>query len=66
MNTDLNHWYPKVKAGGVLAGHDYMNGTFSFGQFGVKSAVDNFVRHRQLQLQITREKESPSWFLFKP
>ena len=22
---DLNHWYPKLKSGGLLAGHDYHN-----------------------------------------
>ena len=33
---DLNSWYPKVKKGGVFAGHDYP------GWLGVKKAVDEF------------------------
>ncbi len=66
VTADLHQWYPKVKAGGMLAGHDYMDGAFSFGQFGVKSAVDKFVRHHQLGVHITRETDSPSWFIFKP
>lgn len=34
---DINAWLPKVKPGGVLAGHDYL----SFG--GVKKAVDELL-----------------------
>jgi hypothetical protein len=49
VRTDLRAWYPKVKMGGLLAGHDYMDGYLGFGPdlsggtlFGVKSAVDEF------------------------
>lgn len=34
VKEDLIHWYPKVKRGGVIAGHDY--------GAGVKKAVDEF------------------------
>jgi predicted O-methyltransferase YrrM len=33
---DLNLWYPKVRSGGIIAGHDYYAGT------QVKQAVDEF------------------------
>lgn len=33
---DLNLWYPKVRKGGIIAGHDYYQGT------EVKTAVDKF------------------------
>jgi SAM-dependent methyltransferase len=65
VKADMALWYSKVKPGGLLAGHDYMDGSFPFGEFGVKSAVDEFVRERQLRLHVTGEKDSPSWLLFK-
>jgi hypothetical protein len=39
---DLSAWYTKVRPGGVFAGHDYIDGNFQAGVFGVKSAVDEF------------------------
>lgn len=36
--ADLNAWYPKVRYGGVLAGHDYNDHSWP----GVKKAVDEF------------------------
>lgn len=66
VTDDLNRWHPKLRSGGMLGGHDYLDGTFEFGVFGVKTAVDNFVRLHSLRLQVTRERLSPSWYLFKP
>ena len=37
VEEDLHAWYPKVKVGGLVAGHDYGDG-----QWGVTEAVDNF------------------------
>jgi predicted O-methyltransferase YrrM len=52
---DLRAWYPKIRPGGVIAGHDYLDGNLPAGVFGVKSAVDEFfgalgipVRHTHL------------------
>ncbi len=39
---DLNAWFDKVKPGGIFAGHDYVDGMLAQGDFGVKSAVDEF------------------------
>jgi len=66
VKADLATWYPKVKSGGFLGGHDYMDGMIAEGEFGVKSAVDEFVREHQLRLHVTGESFSPSWFVFKP
>jgi len=38
--ADLAAWWPKVKPGGLFAGHDYENQDFP--KFGVKRAVDAF------------------------
>jgi len=39
---DLEAWHRKVRPGGVFAGHDYLDGRFDAGEFGVKRAVDEF------------------------
>jgi len=41
--ADLNAWYPKVKSGGVVAGHDYENTDYQ-----VKEAVSHFVVERNI------------------
>jgi hypothetical protein len=45
-----------------------MDGVFPFGIFGVKTAVDAFVKGHGLKLYVTggKHEESLSWFLFKP
>ena len=47
--SDLEHWYPKLKIGGVISGHDYIDGdyTVSIGhlvRFGVMDAVSEFLK----------------------
>jgi len=37
VRNDLRNWFPKVKSGGIIAGHDYTEPTC-----GVKMAVDEF------------------------
>ena len=44
----------KVRPGGVLAGHDYIDGVYVNGEFGVRSAVDEFFAERSL----------PVWAMF--
>jgi hypothetical protein len=39
---DLVDWWPKVRPGGIMAGHDYYDGIIPQGIFGVKSAADRF------------------------
>jgi predicted O-methyltransferase YrrM len=42
VKNDINAWFPKVKVGGVLAGHDYYeNNDFAP---GVKMAVNEIFR----------------------
>lgn len=43
VSEDLRLWFPKVRNGGVLAGHDYVSdGDYWFGKFGVQRAVNEF------------------------
>jgi hypothetical protein len=54
--NDILAWHPKVKPSGILAGHDYMDG-----DFGVKSAVNDFVANHDVDLQIIVDG-APSWY----
>lgn len=62
---DIELWYPKVKVGGVFAGHDYIqDGQYNEGIFGVKSAVDEFIKKENQKLFITNELWA-SWYCIK-
>lgn len=58
---DLNAWWPKVMAGGILCGDDYV----SFE--GVRTALDEFVRANGLSLKSTEKPGTnyPIWILQK-
>lgn len=63
VRDDLMRWFPKVREGGIFAGHDYLNGTHGQTRFGVQAAVDSFAQEHSLDLQITNEW--PTWFARK-
>jgi hypothetical protein len=50
---DVAHWYPKMRPGGIIAGHDYVDGEFPEGVFGVKRAVDEFFGQRGVRVRQT-------------
>ena len=57
---DLVSWYPKLKDGGLICGHDYQHDS-------VKKAVDKFFGKLQIEVKIVdniREK-SPVWYTIK-
>jgi len=63
VRADLEAWFPKVRAGGILAGHDYP-------EPGVRRAVDEFFAARGLPVHATgREpakagrRKNPSWIV---
>ena len=57
----LRDWWPKLKPGGVFAGHDY-SGHYP----QTIAAVDAFVIEMGLDLRIIDEKPHPSWWTIKP
>ncbi len=63
--NDLKAWYPKLKKGGVFAGHDYLDGELIGGSFGVKSAVDDFISDKEVSLYLTEENTIRSWYFVK-
>jgi len=50
---DITAWYPKVRRGGVMAGHDYFDGQVAQGTYGVKTAVQEFFGRRGLPITST-------------
>jgi hypothetical protein len=70
VTADLKAWYPKVKIGGVVSGHDYADGMWEypggFVRLEVKRAVDEFFSEKDIQ--VTKENISEtfiSWYIIK-
>jgi len=63
--ADMEAWYPKVKRGGLLAGHDYLNGVQGTTMFAVRAAADKFAREKNILLLSTRDS-FPTFLLIKP
>lgn len=55
-NTDILAWWPKIRKGGFLSGHDYRDDM----GFGVKQAVHGWLGDRQLRLG-----DNFTWFVSK-
>jgi cephalosporin hydroxylase len=62
---DLSVWYPKVRIGGILAGHDFLDGELPEGNFGVESAVRMFQQIHQFELSTTDDPPWRSWYFTK-
>jgi len=63
VKDDIELWHPKVKRGGILGGHDYLDGELDAGLYGVKEAVDEFAGVHGYEVILTQEKDWPSWFV---
>lgn len=70
VTSDITSWWPKIRRGGVLAGHDYVLRRNPHGViFGVVPAVHEFVGRHALQpwFHCTWPEENPgNWFIRKP
>ncbi len=63
---DMRLWFRKVRPGGILAGHDFLDGNLPEGEFGVMSAVREFERETHLRPSATQEPHWPSWYFVRP
>lgn len=62
ITEDLAAWWPLVRPGGILAGHDYTTECD-----GVRRAVDAMAARERLDVHVTRDpEESHSWWMEKP
>lgn len=58
--TDLMLWYPKVKVGGIVSGHDFFRAS---PMFGVERAVRDFVQWvGNPKINYTTERAGSFWF----
>lgn len=64
---DLRVWFPLVRGGGLMAGHDYNDGVFVEGVHGVRSAVDEFFGARAIPVRHTyTDVPAASWIARVP
>ncbi len=61
VREDVANYYPKVKVGGIIGGHDFYNG-HARDHDGVVRAVCEFAIQNKLPLQV----ELPDWWIKKP
>lgn len=76
IKEDIKHWWPKIKQGKFLAGHDYYQGKWKYFEkstqdnvtidVGVKKAVDEFSIKNNLSLVVFTDSPMPSWVVKKP
>jgi hypothetical protein len=68
VKEDLEAWIGTLKPGGIFAGHDYADGEYLQGVFGVKSAVDEFFARRGISVHVTKRPDPlfPSWIVEIP
>ncbi len=67
VREDIAARWPLVRPGGMLAGHDYVDGLLPTGVYGVKRAVDGFFAGLGLPVHSTTD-DAPylSWIVVKP
>jgi len=64
--TDIHAWWPKVRTGGVFAGHDYVDGEFPEGDFFWISALKQVLPGIGESTNVIRENNLyPSFFIVK-
>jgi len=65
---DLKAWYPKVKEGGIIMGHDYFaprHPKIKVLNFGVINAVNGFVESKHIKHLFIWKDNVPSWLFVK-
>jgi hypothetical protein len=60
VKNDIENYYPLLKKGGVMGGHDFYNG-FAITHNGVINAVTQFSASNNIQLFV----EQPDWWFYK-
>jgi len=58
VKQDIEDWYPKIKSGGIIGGHDFFDMNK---HYGVHKAVIEFAVNNNLNLFF----KNPDWWIFK-
>lgn len=69
VDADIKAWWPKIRSGGVLAGHDYVKAVVGVAKtrIGVIQAVTELLQRESLTVHTTATQERfASWFVEKP
>ena len=68
-SSDLMAWGPKIREGGMLAGHDFLDGMYlvadQLSEFGVISAVMDYLKDKHYRLYVTTDEIWPTWYIIK-
>jgi len=65
IKQDIEAWAPKVRKGGMVSGHDYMNGLHGV-PYGVKQFVNEWVAKNEIEhLFVFNKVGCPSWMYVK-
>jgi predicted O-methyltransferase YrrM len=65
VQEDIAAWFPKIRSGGLLAGHDFLDGKTAECEFGVQTAVQNWEAQSGYRAASTAELSFASWYAFK-
>jgi hypothetical protein len=69
VKEDIREWSKKVRKGGIVCGHDYIEGCFEGGynlHFGVIQAVNEHVAENNIKhLFVLNKEKVPSWMYVK-
>jgi predicted O-methyltransferase YrrM len=67
VREDIAAWYPKVRPGGIISGHDYHDGPLHGTVYGVKTAVRELCEREGLEASATlRDAPERTWFVRVP
>lgn len=66
ITSDSALWWPKVRSGGVFAGHDFLAGNFHGQEYGVKTVIERLAKAWGVKVNVTGEKDWPSFWIMKP
>lgn len=68
VRLDLAAWWPKIRHGGIMCGHDYLTSPNCCGsEFGVETAVTEFCNANGIEeLFVCQTEPFPNWHFFHP
>lgn len=64
IDEDLSLWFPKVRSGGIIGGHDYYTLDAAYYRCDVEKAVSGFFSRSNLAVHLLPREDS-SWYVIK-